>query len=98
HASRVPVSASRRNDLSLDSSTTFVRIRKKSSRSRGRARQHARRVRYPQQKRSCDGARSKKSAASNQNNREKRPNDHVTDSACVRIGPQQLAFGWRLLA
>jgi ferredoxin len=49
HASRVLVSASRRNYLSFGFATSAkTAIHGKSSRSRGRARQHARRVRYPE--------------------------------------------------
>src|SRR5207244_11856033 len=52
HASRVLVSASRRNRLFLESRCFgMTRSHNKSSRSRGRARQHARRVRYPGRKR-----------------------------------------------
>ena len=47
HASRVPVAVSRRNNLFLCLHHGIWRHFKKSSRSRGRARQHSRRVRYP---------------------------------------------------
>jgi len=48
HASRVLVLASRQNDLLLISARGVIEIYEESSRSRGRNRQHARRVRYPE--------------------------------------------------
>ncbi len=49
HVSRVLVSASRRNNLFFEFRPQWENgIHKKSSRSRARGRQHARRVRYPE--------------------------------------------------
>jgi len=51
HASRVLVSASRRNKLLVKTRRSIAACcTDKSSRSRGRARQHARRVRYPERR------------------------------------------------